>query len=388
MPMPKFRSKRRRVTGAKSIGTKWVRSVFGVRISAPAAGVEKPEKFKDYGGPKTEGTGAGIGRQRHPVPPGGNGHRPLAKESLLRRLRHRWRRSAFTRRWFPAATRRLGIYMRLIRMDKPIGTFLLLWPTLWALWLAGRGHPSPLYFAVFVAGTFLMRAAGAAINDFADRRFDAHVWRTRGRPLARGEIHPFEAIGIFVVLSLAALGLAFALNRLALFLAVPGAFLAATYPFLKRYTYLPQLYLGLAFGWGIPMAYAAETGTVPAVAWLLLIINILWATAYDTMYAMADRPDDLKIGVKSTAILFGELDRAIVALLQLTVLVGLTLVGLRLHLSPVYYWGLGAAGGFTLYQQWLIRKREPRRCFQAFLNNNWFGAAVFGGILLQLSFSR
>ncbi|GEM_PF-479060 len=388
MPMPEFRFKCRRITQVKSTCTKWVRAVLGTRIPAPAAGVGKAEKFGGNDGPQTAGIGAGGDRQRHSVASGRKGHRPLVKESILRRMRHRWRRSAFTRRWLPAVTRRLGIYMRLIRLDKPIGTFLLLWPTLWALWLAGRGHPSPLHFVVFVAGTFVMRAAGAAINDFADRRFDAHVWRTRDRPLARGELHPFEAIGVFVVLSLVALGLAFTLDRLALLLAIPAAFLAATYPFLKRYTYLPQLYLGLAFGWGIPMAYAAETGAVPTVAWLLLIINILWATAYDTMYAMADRPDDLKIGVKSTAILFGELDRPIVALLQLTVVIGLALVGLRLHLSPVYYWGLGAASCFVLYQQWLIRKREPRRCFQAFLNNNWFGAAVFAGILLQLSFSR
>lgn len=311
----------------------------------------------------------------------------LEKEPLGRLLRHRWRRSAFARRHLPAALTRLGAYARLTRIDRPIGTFLLLWPTLWALWIAGGGHPAPLYFVVFVVGTFLMRSAGCAMNDFADRRIDAHVWRTENRPLARGEIRPAEAVAVFVVLAIAAFLLVFfTLDRLALLLAIPGAFLAASYPFMKRFTHLPQLYLGVAFGWGVPMAFAAETGGVPPVAWLLLIINILWATVYDTMYAMADRPDDIKIGVKSTAILFGDMDRVIVGLLQIAVLVGLALAGLRLHLAPVFYWGLGAAACFGLYEQWLIRKREPKRCFQAFMNNNWFGAAVFAGILLQLTF--
>lgn len=312
---------------------------------------------------------------------------PPVREFWLRRLRHRWRRSRLARENLPWLIARLGAYARLTRINRPIGTFLLLWPTLWALWLAGGGHPAPLYFVVFVVGTFLMRSAGCAINDFADRRIDAHVWRTEARPLARGEIRPAEAVGVFAMLAGAAFVLAFfTLDRLALLLAIPGAFLAASYPFMKRYTQLPQLYLGVAFGWGIPMAFAAETGTLPPVAWLLLIINILWATVYDTMYAMADRPDDLKIGVKSTAILFGEMDRVIVGILQVTVLVGLALAGLRLHLAPVYYWGLAAAACFALYQQWLIRDRDPQRCFQAFLNNNWFGAAVFAGILLQLTF--
>jgi len=323
------------------------------------------------GGPRRVGEG--------PMP-------PLPREPLARRLRHAWRRSVWVRERLPFARRRLSAYMRLTRLNRPIGVFLLLWPTLWALWLAGDGHPSPWHFVVFVAGTFLMRSAGCAINDFADRGFDPHVWRTRDRPLARQEIRPAEAVVVFVVLALAALGLAFTLNRLALLLAIPGAFLAATYPFMKRYTHLPQLYLGMAFGWGIPMAFAAERGHVPDVAWLMLIVNVVWAAVYDTMYAMADRPDDVKIGVKSTAILFGDLDRLIVGLLQLTVLTGLALVGLRLNLDPVYYWGLGAAACFGLYEQWLIRDREPRRCFQAFLNNNWFGAAVFAGIILQISF--
>jgi len=313
---------------------------------------------------------------------------PRVREPWSRRLRHVWRRSRLARQGLPSMMERLGAYARLTRINRPIGTFLLLWPTLWALWLASGGHPAPWHFVVFVGGTFLMRSAGCAMNDFADRRIDPHVWRTKDRPLARGEIHPGEALLLFAVLSLAALGLVLTLDRLALWFALPGAFLAVTYPFMKRFTQLPQLYLGLAFGWGIPMAFAAETGHVPAVAWLLLIVNVLWATVYDTMYAMADRPDDVRIGVKSTAILFGDMDRTIVGLLQVTVLLGLTLAGLRLHLLPVYYWCLGAAACFAAYEQWLIRKREPVRCFQAFLNNNWFGAAVFAGILLQIPFSR
>lgn len=313
---------------------------------------------------------------------------PPAREPWHRRLRHRWRRSRFARNDLPWLLKRLGAYARLTRINKPIGTFLLLWPTLWAVWLASGGYPSPWHFVVFVLGTFLMRSAGCAMNDFADRRIDPHVWRTRERPLAQGELHPGEALALFAVLSFAALGLVLTLNRLALWLALPGAFLAATYPFMKRFTHFPQLYLGMAFGWGIPMAFAAVTGHIPSVAWLLFIVNILWATVYDTMYAMADRPDDLKIGVKSTAIIFGDMDRTIIGILQITVLIGLMLAGLRMHLAAVYYWGLGAAACFGAYEQWLIRKREPMRCFQAFLNNNWFGAAVFAGIILQIPFSR
>lgn len=312
----------------------------------------------------------------------------LQRERWEKRLAHAWRRSRWAREAQPALLGRLGSYARLTRIHRPIGTFLLLWPTLWALWFAAGGHPSPVYFVVFVVGTFLMRSAGCAMNDFADRKIDAHVWRTEDRPLARGEIHSWEAVLVFVVLALLAGVLAyFTLNRLALILVLPGAFLAATYPFVKRFTHLPQLYLGIAFGWGIPMAFAAETGGLPKIAWLLLIVNILWATVYDTMYAMADRPDDVKIGVKSTAVLFGELDRLVVGLLQILVLLGLAFAGLRLGVAPVYWWGIGAAACFGLYEQWLIKDREPRRCFQAFMNNNWFGAAIFAGIILQIPFS-
>ncbi|HWP95180.1 MAG TPA: 4-hydroxybenzoate octaprenyltransferase [Gammaproteobacteria bacterium] len=282
---------------------------------------------------------------------------------------------------------RLTQYALLMRMDRPIGTFLLLWPTLWALWLAGEGHPRPLVFTVFVLGVFLMRSAGCVINDFADRDFDPHVARTRHRPLATGRVSPREALVLFAVLALAAFGLVLTMNRLTVLLSFVAVVLAALYPFMKRFTFLPQPVLGAAFGWSIPMAYAAQTGTVPEVAWLLFIANITWATAYDTMYAMVDRSDDLKIGVKSTAILFGDQDRFIIGLLQATTLLTLFLVGRKLELGTAYYWGLVFAAGFAIWQQYLIRRRRPDACFRAFLNNNWFGMAVFVGIALHYTFA-
>ena len=297
------------------------------------------------------------------------------------------RYSRVVRVWWPFALKRAGAYARLMRVHRPIGAFLLLWPTLWALWLACDGHPSPKLFVVFVAGVFVMRAAGCIINDYADRGFDLHVARTRERPLAAGEVSVAEVLVLFVLLCLMALGLVLALNILSLELAVVGLALAVSYPFMKRYTYLPQPYLGLAFGWGIPMAYAAATDKVPPEAWLIFIANILWSTVYDTMYAMVDRRDDLKIGVKSTAILFGDMDRTIIGVLQGLLLLNLVLVGTRLELSAAYYVGLAFALVFALYEQYLIRKRVPEKCFQAFLNNNWFGAAVFAGILLHYTFT-
>ncbi|MGH8370715.1 MAG: 4-hydroxybenzoate octaprenyltransferase [Gammaproteobacteria bacterium] len=274
-----------------------------------------------------------------------------------------------------------------MRLHRPIGSFLLLWPTLWALWLAADGHPTPKLFVIFVIGVFIMRSAGCIMNDFADRNFDPQVKRTRERPLATREVNVQEALVLFVLLGILAFALVLTLNLLTVGLAIIGLVLAMSYPFMKRYTYLPQPYLGLAFGWGIPMAYAAATGSVPTVAWLIFIANIIWTTVYDTMYAMVDRPDDLKIGVKSTAILFGELDRLIVGLLQILLLLTLLLVGHRLQLRGAYYAGLAFAAGFAVYQQYLIRRRDPQRCFQAFLNNNWFGAAVFAGILLHYTFN-
>ncbi|MDY6978350.1 MAG: 4-hydroxybenzoate octaprenyltransferase [Pseudomonadota bacterium] len=277
---------------------------------------------------------------------------------------------------------RLYQYFLLTRLHRPIGIFLLLWPTLWALWVAAEGFPRLDVFVVFVLGVILMRSAGCVINDYADRKFDPHVARTRERPIASGKVHPREALGLFVVLCLLAFLLVLTMNRLTVYLAFVGVALAALYPFMKRYTHLPQVVLGMAFGWAIPMAFAAQTGAVPKVAWLLFVINVVWSVAYDTMYAMADREDDLKVGVKSTAILFGDADRLIVGLLQGLVLLGLLLLGRQLALGTPYYIGLLAALGFALYQQYLIRDREPAACFRAFLNNSWLGGAVFAGLLV------
>ena len=278
---------------------------------------------------------------------------------------------------------RLKEYARLVRIDKPIGIFLLLWPTLWALWLAADGRPDAWVFTVFVLGVVLMRSAGCAINDFADRNFDSRVARTRDRPLAAGRILPIEAVVVFAVLAATAFALVLTLNRLTILLSFGGLLLAAIYPFLKRYTSLPQFWLGAAFGWGIPMAYAAQTGSAPPAAWILFVANILWAGAYDTMYAMVDRDDDRKIGVRSTAILFGRYDRFIIAFLQIDVLVLLWLVGRMEGLGVYYQIGLAAAAGFAIYQHWLINGRDTVRCFRAFMNNAWFGAAVFFGIWLD-----
>jgi 4-hydroxybenzoate polyprenyltransferase len=307
------------------------------------------------------------------------------------RIKSLWlkvRYNGLTRDWWPFLWERGAAYGRLMRLDRPIGTFLLLWPTLWALWIATAGRPTPKLFVIFVAGVFVMRAAGCIINDYADRKYDPHVSRTRGRPLATGEVSVIEAALLFVILGLIALGLVLLLNTLCLELAVVGLALAMSYPFMKRYTYLPQPYLGLAFGWGIPMAFAAAQGSVPDVAWLIFIANILWATVYDTMYAMVDRADDLKIGVKSTAILFGSMDKKIIGVLQVLLLGNLAIIGTRLELGAAYYVGVGFAACFALWQQHLMKKREPQKCFEAFLNNNWFGAAVFAGIALHYIFNR
>lgn len=278
---------------------------------------------------------------------------------------------------------RFSEYIHLTRLDRPIGIYLVLWPTLWALWIAAEGWPNPLVLVVFLLGTVLMRSAGCAINDFADREFDPHVSRTEQRPLARGAIKPVEAVGVFVVLSLIALVLVLQLNTLTILLAIPGAFLAGSYPFMKRITHLPQAYLGVAFGWGIPMAFAAQTGEVPANAWLFFVANIFWALAYDTMYAICDREDDLKIGVKSAAILMGRYDRLGIGLMQLLTLALLVAGGIAFQLGLPYWLGLAAASGFALYQQYLIRDRDPQLSFKAFLNNHYFGLAVFAGIALD-----
>jgi 4-hydroxybenzoate polyprenyltransferase len=280
-------------------------------------------------------------------------------------------------------------YIRLMRLDRPIGIWLLLWPTLWALWISGRGQPKPLIFVIFVAGTVLMRSAGCAINDYADRSFDPHVERTKDRPLAAGRLSTLEALVLFALLSLSALVLALQLNRLTLLYAVGGAFIAVTYPFVKRFLSVPQMYLGLAFGAGIPMAFAAQIETVPRIAWLLLLANVLWVTVYDTMYAMVDRNDDVRIGVRSTAILFGDSDRHIIAVLQAMTLVTLYLVGRIIRADGGWYnAGLIGAAIFFMYQLWLIRNRDRDGCFRAFLNNNYVGMSVFIGLALEYLYHR
>ena len=275
---------------------------------------------------------------------------------------------------------RIVQYALLMRVHQPIGTLLLLWPTLWALWIAGSGKPDWGVVLVFIAGTFVMRSAGCVINDFADRRIDPHVRRTMNRPIASGRVGPREALGLFAVLGLVAFGLVLTLNRLAVIYAFAGAALAASYPFMKRWTHLPQVHLGVAFGWGIPMAFAALTGEVPLLAWLLLTGVVAWAVAYDTMYAMVDRDDDLHVGVKSTAVLFGDADRVFVGVSQIAVLAVLVLAGRQAGLGAAYGGAVALGAGLFLYQQHLIREREPAACFRAFMNNNWVGAVVFAGI--------
>lgn len=272
-------------------------------------------------------------------------------------------------------------YVLLTRVHRPIGTLLLLWPCIWALWIAAGGLPDPLVLAVFLLGTLLMRSAGCAINDYADREIDPRVARTSVRPIAAGTVTPREALAVAATLALISFGLVLLMNRLTIALSFAGVLLAAGYPFSKRYTYLPQVVLGAAFGWAVPMAFAAQTGALPPVAWLLYTGAILWATVYDTMYAMADRPEDLKIGVKSTAILFGDADRAILALLQLLLFADLWLVGRVAGLGAPYTAGLVVAAGIAAYHQFLIRRREPQACFHAFLHNNWLGVAVTVGVL-------
>ena len=286
------------------------------------------------------------------------------------------------------AFNRLREYARLMRIDRPIGIWLLLWPVLWALWIAAAGRPDEQIFVIFVAGTFVMRSAGCVINDFADREFDPHVRRTADRPLARQSVSTAEALALFAVLGLIALALLIPLNRPTQVLALIGGVLAVTYPFLKRFFALPQAYLGAAFGWSVPMVFAAQTGSVPPQAWVLFLSVVLWTTAYDTIYAMVDREDDLVIGIRSSAILFGRADRAIVALLQAAALAGLAIVGLMNSLGRWYWYGLVVAAALAAHQQWLIRERDPDRCFRAFLGNNLFGLAVFAGILLDYLFAR
>jgi 4-hydroxybenzoate polyprenyltransferase len=281
----------------------------------------------------------------------------------------------------PEPGSKLDLYLRLIRFEKPIGFYLLLWPTLWALAVAAEGAPDAWVLCVFVFGAFLMRSAGCAINDYADRDIDLHVARTRERPLTSGEIAPREALAVFAVLAVIAFLLVLTLNRFTIQLSVVGVLLAASYPYMKRFHYLPQVHLGAAFGWAIPMAFAALTGAVPKQAWLLYVATLVWAVAYDTMYSMVDREDDLELGVKSTAILFGDFDLGMIAIFQLLFLLALVLIGIDLQFSAVYYFGLGVAALLLGYEQFLIADRVPAHCFAAFLHNHWVGAVVFAGIM-------
>lgn len=310
-------------------------------------------------------------------------------EVLRDRLRwfgHRLGASSLATEMLPAAAAKARGYARLTRLDRPIGIWLLLWPVLWALWLSSAGKPDPHVFVVFVLGTVLTRSAGCAINDYADRNFDGHVRRTRDRPLVTGQVDPIEAIALCAGLGLIALGLVLTLNPLTQLLTLGGIVLILTYPFMKRFFPLPQFYLGAAFTWSVPMAFAAQTGSVPRLAGVLFIAGLLWTMAYDTMYAMADREDDRKLGIRSSAILFGDADRFIVGCMQLMTLLALWLAGRQLELGLWYGVGLAVAAVFALYQQFLIRDRKPEACFRAFLNNNYFGMSVFAGIALDYIF--
>ena len=283
----------------------------------------------------------------------------------------------------PSGSARWNAYWRLMRFDRPIGILLLMWPTWWALLLAGDGLPSLKNALIFTAGVVLMRAAGCVTNETADRGFDPHVKRTRQRPLAAGELQLRDALVVFVILMALAFGLVLLTNALTIRLALVGALLASAYPFFKRFTHLPQVVLGIAFGWGIPMAFAAETGSVPALAWWLLAVNTVWSVIYDTEYAMVDRDDDLELGIKSTAILFGRFDVPIIAALMALMLALLTLSGHRAELLWPWYAGVASCAVLFARQLWLIRDRERGPCFQAFLNNNWAGLAIFIGLLLH-----
>jgi 4-hydroxybenzoate polyprenyltransferase len=279
--------------------------------------------------------------------------------------------------------RRLEEYIRLTRLDRPIGIWLLMWPMLWALWIASSGRPNPRVLIVFVLGTVAMRCAGCVINDFMDRQIDPHVRRTRDRPLAARRVGPVEALVLFGVFAAAALWLVTRLDALTIRLALVGALLAVSYPIFKRFFPLPQFYLGLAFGWAVPMAFAAQLGTVPRLGWVLFLATVLWAGIYDTLYAMVDRDDDVKIGVKSSAVLFADMDKLLIGVMQAMMLFALMLIGRQLKFGNWYLAAVAAAAVFFLYQQWLIRDRDSAACLRAFLNNQYVGMAVFIGILLE-----
>jgi 4-hydroxybenzoate polyprenyltransferase len=292
-----------------------------------------------------------------------------------------------TRNFTPELISQLRNYGKLMRIDKPIGIWLLLWPTLWALWLAGEGTPDQGLFVVFLLGVFIMRSAGCVLNDYVDRKIDPYVERTRTRPIASGRVAPTEALVLFVTLSLVAVGLATMLNKPAQLLAIVAGVLTIAYPFVKRFVSIPQFILGVAFGWAVPMAFAAETGEIPELAWLVFGTAVIWAVIYDTFYAMVDREDDLKIGVKSTAVLFGEVDLFVIAGLQLLMFLALVLIGNRANLGLWYYLSVFIAGLMMAYHLWLARDRQPTHCFAAFLHNHYIGMTVFIGIVLHYTFN-
>jgi 4-hydroxybenzoate polyprenyltransferase len=284
-----------------------------------------------------------------------------------------------------AIVARLTAYEKLVRLDRPIGILLLLWPTLWGLWLAARGLPNLAILWLFVLGTVVMRSAGCALNDYADRRFDAQVERTRARPLATGAIEPWEALAVAAVLAAGAFGIVLRMNALTVQLSFIALAVAAIYPFLKRFFWMPQAWLGIAFGFGIPMAFAAVTGEVPALAWALLAANVFWTIAYDTEYAMVDREDDLRLGLRTSAILFGRHDVNAVMVCYVLFLATMAAIGAWQRYGPAYYLGLAAAAAIAWYHYRLIRTRTREGCFKAFVHNNWIGAAVFAGIVLDRS---
>ena len=278
---------------------------------------------------------------------------------------------------------KIKYYLILIRLNRPIGIFLLLWPTLWALWLASEGFPNKKILVVFLFGVFLMRSAGCILNDIADKDFDKFVSRTKNRPLASDKLSSIEAFIFAIGLIFTAFLLVLTTNVLTVQLSFVAFILASIYPFLKRYTYLPQIFLGLTFGWSIPMVFAATTNSIPQIAWLLLVANILWAVVYDTIYAIIDRDDDLKIGIKSTAILFDDADRFIIGIIQVLVLVALIIVGKQANLGLTYYFSIIFGGCLFIYQSYLIKDRDPEKCMRAFLNNNWFGLVIFIGLFVN-----
>ena len=287
----------------------------------------------------------------------------------------------------PEVVTQLRNYGKLMRIDKPLGIWLLLWPTLWGLWLAGEGTPDQGLFVIFILGVIVMRSAGCVLNDFVDRKIDPYVERTRTRPIASGAVTPFEALTLFAALSFIAIGLASMLNSMAQLLAIVAAGLTVAYPFVKRFFSIPQLVLGAAFGWAVPMAFAAQTGETPELAWLVFGTAMIWAVIYDTFYAMVDREDDLKAGIKSTAILFGEVDLFVIAGLQLLMLLALVLIGVRAELGFWYYLSVSIAGALMARHLWFARDRQPAGCFSAFLHNHHSGLVIFVGIALHYTFN-